>query len=202
MHSGPIIGAVKSQEGTNSPRHDRLRPVYTVAGSVAGVLVVWITLIFAVLVNPSVAEPPAHADAIVILGPALDNRLDTATELAHDLNIGALAISVGDTPNQINEGLCATPPTGIHVTCFVPDPYTTRGEAREIGKLAGENGWKNVIVITSPWHISRAHYLVSRCFDGTIQMVAPDDSLGFSDWVQEALYQTGAFLKAFFQRGC
>ena len=190
------------QQDAQQPKRSRRRLRNSVIGSLVGVLVLWVTMILVVLVNPSLSDPPTDADAIVILGPALDDRLNTAIQLAHQLHITQLAISVGDTPEQIDSGYCAEPPAGVHVTCFVPNPYTTRGEAQEIQKLAGGKGWANVIVITSRWHISRAHYLVSRCFGGTIQMVDAHDTLGLWGWVKQSVYQTGAFFKAFVGSGC
>ncbi|WP_081738006.1 ElyC/SanA/YdcF family protein [Arthrobacter sp. H41] len=40
--------------------------------------------------------------------------------------------------------------------CFTPEPLTTRGEARSGSRLAQDNGWEKVIVVTSRYHSSRA----------------------------------------------
>ena len=52
-----------------------------------------------------------------------------------------------------------------------PDPYTTRGEAQAIARLADEHGWRSVVVVTSGYHVPRARLIVRRAFDGELQMV-------------------------------
>ncbi len=93
--------------------------------------------------------------------------------------------------------ICRNPPTGLTVTCFVPDPSTTRGEAQEIGRLAKQRGWTAIAVVTWPTHVSRSRMLIGRCFDGDVQMVSYDDHMGTQGRINENLYQSGAFLKAF-----
>src|SRR5205823_5133085 len=46
-------------------------------------------------------------------------------------------------------------PTRYRVLCFVPQPYSTRGEARAIARLAVQHGWRRVIVVTSTFHVTR-----------------------------------------------
>ena len=44
--------------------------------------------------------------------------------------------------------------------------------------------------------------LIGRCFDGDVQMVSYDDHMGTQERINENLYQSGAFLKAFVQPAC
>lgn len=161
----------------------------------------WVVTGYFVIVQPSL-QRATHVGAIVVLGPSLNDRLAEAVDIAHRYEISDLAISVGDTPGQITGGYCAEPPPGIKVTCFVPTPYTTRGEAREIGRLAAEHSWSSVIVIAPKPQVSRARYLVKRCYHGSVEMLASPDRFSFSEWVWQFFYQSAAFAKAVLQSGC
>ncbi len=88
------------------------------------------------------------SDAIVVLGPPDDNgRIDTALALIDKHIASNLVISVG-SPEQFHaKHLCTTPQQGFSVTCFEPDPATTRGEAEEVKRLASQHGWKSIIVV-------------------------------------------------------
>ena len=56
--------------------------------------------------------------------------------------------------------------------CFAPDPPTTKGEGRELRRLASQHRWRTVIVVTLRPHISRARFILEKCFDGELVMVA------------------------------
>src|SRR5262249_915134 len=49
------------------------------------------------------------------------------------------------------------------VICFKPEPYSTQGEAEEIGRLVKQHHWKRVVVVTSRFHVTRPRMLVKRC---------------------------------------
>lgn len=89
-----------------------------------------------------------------------------------------------------------------HKFCPTPDLGTTRGEARAFRKLAAEQGWHSVIVVTSRPHISRARLIFERCFGGDIIMSASPMDIPASRWAYEYLYQTAGFIKTLFDRGC
>jgi uncharacterized SAM-binding protein YcdF (DUF218 family) len=162
----------------------------------------WVAFCALVIANPDVSDPPHSADAIMILGPSLDTRVNTAVQLADSLHISQIAISIGDTSGQAHSGLCAQAPSAITVTCFRPAPYTTEGEARELRTLASKHHWHHVIVIAAKPQISRAHMLMKRCFDGTVQMVADPVKISRRSWMNQFLHQSGAFLKALVRPGC
>jgi len=59
--------------------------------------------------------------------------------------------------------------------CFRAVPYSTRGEARAIARLATAHGWRMVDVVTSQFHVFRARILIRRCYHGGLRMVgAPE----------------------------
>jgi uncharacterized SAM-binding protein YcdF (DUF218 family) len=86
--------------------------------------------------------------------------------------------------------------------CFSPDPFTTKGEGRELRRLAAQYGWTTVIVVTSVPHISRARYILEQCFDGDLIMAASPAELSFPDWAFQYLYQTAGYVRAVLQPGC
>jgi uncharacterized SAM-binding protein YcdF (DUF218 family) len=63
--------------------------------------------------------------------------------------------------------LCQDQPD-FTVLCPVPDRADTVGEAIAIDRLADENDWDTVIVVTSNYHLRRAVLLDRRCSDRSI----------------------------------
>jgi uncharacterized SAM-binding protein YcdF (DUF218 family) len=162
----------------------------------------WLLFCFVVIAHPRATHRPKPADAIMVLGPSIDSRVSTALSLAATLRISQIVISVGDTSGQTSQGPCARPPSGITVTCFQPEPYTTQGEARELGRLAAEHHWTSVIVITATPHISRSHMIIKRCYGGSVQMVRDPAPISIGKWAYQFLYQSAAFGKALLRSGC
>jgi hypothetical protein len=60
---------------------------------------------------------------------------------------------------------------GLRLVCFTPDPATTRGEARRFAELAGRQGWRSLVLVTSTYHVLRAGLLLERCYDGRVRRV-------------------------------
>lgn len=161
-------------------------------------LVVWAVAGLPFFVFPTVEPVPPHADVALVLGPPLPQRIEVAERLLDDGTVGAALISVPDQyiPWELRP-LCAR----AHVTCFDPDPSTTRGEARMLGRDAARDGWTSAVVITMPAHVSRARTIVSRCFAGRISMVA-DSEPPAGGWAYQYAYQTAATVKAWLNQGC
>jgi hypothetical protein len=90
---------------------------------------------------------------------------------------------------------------GVEISCFVPAPATTRGEAEATERLATEHGWKKVIVVTGRPQETRARIRVERCYSGQVEIkgVSP----GRDNWAKTIVYEWGALIKALvFQRSC
>ena len=195
MHLGGVRQSAR-------PRSRLRRVIWWSLSVLLALFVTWLVFVYVVILRPQTSVPPVKADAIVVLGPSLGTRLDDAMKLASELHVNQLLVSVGDTPGQIHAQVCTQPQPGITVTCFVPDPYTTQGEARELGKVAAQRHWTNVIVYADKPHLSRAHLLFKRCFSGTVQMVPDNTKFTIGDWFYGLVYQTGAYVKAELQSGC
>ncbi len=167
----------------------------------AVLVVAWLVACYVVVARPSV-DHPTRADAIMVLGPPTANgRLQTALSLVDQQVAKNLVISLNSPKQWQARVVCQHPPAGVTVTCFQPDPATTRGEAEQARRLAQQHGWTNVVVVTSIYHISRARMIFDRCLGG-VQMVAARRGVSLGTWAYQFLYQTAAFVKAAAQPGC
>lgn len=50
----------------------------------------------------------------------------------------------------------------FEVVSVVPDPPSTRGEARAVARLARERGWRRILVVTSTYHVPRTRLIFRR----------------------------------------
>jgi hypothetical protein len=144
-----------------------------------------------------------HADAIFILGGYGDLRYSFGLELG--IQGWAPNVVVSNPRGKDDPWLtdyCATRHTGFDLKCFTPDPPTTKGEGRELHRLASQFGWRTVIVVTFRPQISRARFILERCFNGDLVMVASPDYLPAHRWVFEYGYQTAGYARAVLQPDC
>ena len=168
-----------------------------VVASFLVLVLAWLGFCFSTFSRPTL-DRPTRADAIVVLGQPDVAALAKAQRLI-DEGISdqlVLAIPHGATPQ------CETPPKGVTVHCFVPDPSTTQGDARGIGKLARAHRWSRLVIITWTSHVSRSRMLIARCFHGHLQMTDYPRHMSLTDWLSEYVYQSGAYVKALALPGC
>ena len=155
-----------------------------------------------VYVRPQI-DPLRHADAILILGGSGYSRYPFGLDLARQ---GWAPKTVVSNPSGRDDAwltnYCDTPHPGLDLHCFVPDPPTTKGEGRELHRLAAQGGWRTVIVVTSRPHISRARFILEQCFDGDLVMVASPGQISLPRWAFEYVYQTVGYVRAVLQPGC
>jgi uncharacterized SAM-binding protein YcdF (DUF218 family) len=112
---------------------------------------------------------PQHADAVIVLAGARGPRLTRGLALARRGVAPVLVISDAWSPTWVEANrLCAGRPAPAPVLCFHPDPYSTRGEAGSVARLAANHHWTSVLVVTSRYHIVRAGILFDRCFGGAV----------------------------------
>jgi uncharacterized SAM-binding protein YcdF (DUF218 family) len=134
-------------------------------------------------------DSPKAADAVVVLSGGRNTRLDPALELVRQGVAPVLVISGAGYDRKWYKArrLCANGARGFRVLCFDPKPYSTRGEARAIAKLASEHGWSKVDVVTSRYHVFRARMLVKRCYHGKVGLVGTSYpwELAVVDWLTE-----------------
>ena len=155
-----------------------------------------------VYVTPQI-DQLRHADAILVLSGPFHRRYSFGMDLARHGWAPNLVISnpSGAADRKLTD-YCAAPHPGFAVHCIVPDPVTTKGEARQLRRLASEYGWDTVIVVTFRPHISRARFILEQCFDGDLVMVESPADISKSRWVYEYLYQTAGYVRTVLQPGC
>ena len=155
-----------------------------------------------VYVRPQI-DPLRHADAILILGGEGDSRYLVGLDLGLKGWAPTVVVSNPMAPDDPwLTDYCATPHPGLDLHCFVPDPPTTKGEGRELRRLAAQYSWRTVIVVTFRPHISRARFILEQCFDGDLVMVASPAHISVARWAFEYVYQTAGYLRAALQPGC
>ena len=134
----------------------------------------WLVAVAALFVWPPANDtPPAHADAVVVLSGGRNWRLDPALKLVERGVAPVLAISSPfKDPNWTKaHKLCRAKTLSFRVICFQAVPFSTRGEAETVTRLARHMGWSRIVVVTSTYHLTRARMLFRRCFHGSIWTV-------------------------------
>jgi uncharacterized SAM-binding protein YcdF (DUF218 family) len=146
-------------------------------------------------------DSPRPADAIVVLSGS-KARLTKALELMRRRLAPVLVISDGLAPDWPRANrLCRKGSTRFRVVCFRPDPYSTRGEAEHVDRLARARHWRRVLVVTSTYHVTRARMIFKRCLDVPVELVGAEYPLlrlpqfVVSEWVKLAYAET-------LKRGC
>jgi uncharacterized SAM-binding protein YcdF (DUF218 family) len=144
---------------------------------------------------------PEHADAVVVLAGARGPRLTRGLALVRRGVAPVLAVSDAWSPTWVEANrLCGGRPAPARVLCFHPVPYSTRGEARAVARLAADHGWTSVLVVTSRYHIIRAGILFDRCHDGTVYTAGAEQS--FVSRLIAAPLETIKLGYAYLHRGC
>lgn len=115
-------------------------------------------------------QKPAHADAVVVLA-GTDERLPVGQRLVREGYAPLLVVSLSKPPARVQLEACAH-----GALCFRAHPFSTRGEARAIGRLATSRHWRTVDVVTSKFHDFRARLLIGRCYHGGLRMIGAPQS--------------------------
>lgn len=171
---------------------------------VAGLVAAWLVACLVLFVwSPWAGTAPAHADVVVVLS-GNTRRLPPALALIRRGVAPVLALSSVRRTRHWPQAyhLCATHRyAGARVLCFAARPFSTRGEAETVARLARLHGWRSVVVVTSTFHITRAHMLFRRCYHGKLAVLGSP-----SKWWQlpiEWASETGKLLVQFtMQRSC
>ncbi|HXR12546.1 MAG TPA: YdcF family protein [Gaiellaceae bacterium] len=180
-----------------------LRRLLAALGMLLGLWLVAVAVLF--VWPPANDAPPAHADVVVVLAGGLNHRLDPALKLVQRGVAPVLAISGGLTDPRWKKAarLCRRQdgPTRFRVICFQASPFSTRGEAETVSRLARAHGWHRIVVVTSMYHVTRARMLFRRCFRGQLWTVGT--GARWSSLPDEWLMETGKLVvQAVLERGC
>lgn len=165
---------------------------------VALVAVVVIALLAPVpLVLRPNADDPGDSDVVLVLGPPDPERMALAERLMAQGHAKALVVSIDSRWTAARLPACSEP-RPYPVTCFQPDPATTRGEGMELRRLADAQGWHSVQAITFDWHVNRARDILGRCYAGAVRVLAVP---GYHS-VKNLAHHVAGWYKVPFQRTC
>ena len=142
-------------------------------------------------------DTPRPSDAIVILGPGLHGeRLAGGLRLMRQGLGRVLVISKARNREwTAADQLCAEQ-TSFRVVCFFAKPYTTRGEAETIARLANRHGWRSLIVVTSTYHVTRARLWNGRCHRGRLEVVGESPHANAVEWAMRLAHEWGGLVDA------
>jgi uncharacterized SAM-binding protein YcdF (DUF218 family) len=140
------------------------------------VLVAFLAATFYLFVFPH-TDRVTHADAVVVLSGGRSDRLPKGLKLVQDGVARTLVISDGRALGYPQANRLCRGGQPFKVLCFVPDPYSTRGEAESVARLARKHGWRSLVVVTSRYHVFRSRILFKRCFHGPLAVVGSMPSL-------------------------
>lgn len=148
-------------------------------------------------------DDPRRADAIVVFAGG-GERMALARDLAGSGLAPVTVVSNPGAAHTVDEGYAECREGGFPyptpVECFVPDPRTTRGEARHIAALAEARGWSSLLLVVSDDQVVRAKLLLERCFDGDVQVSGTSPS---ASPATRAAYEWAALGRALLlRRGC
>lgn len=170
------------------------RRIVTGAGIAAAVVLAATVALWPVYVRPRV-DPPRPADAVLILGGAHDGREQLGLRLAAEGYAPRVLVSNPYEHSAMINRICHGG-YRFEVHCFDPSPRTTLGEGRELARLARAGGWQRVIVVTFTPHISRARYILGKCWSGELLFVDPEPELAVWRWAYDYVYQSVGYAKA------
>lgn len=143
-------------------------------------------------------DPPGKADVVFVIGPPDEWRVQWAEDLISEGKAGTLMVSV---PSARLVPVC-TQQHNFPMICERPDPFTTQGEARMLKQQMAQHNWTTATVITMTPHIARTRVLMERCVPTGVTVVGHATGLTVSDWADQYLYQTAAFVKVWLTPGC
>ena len=145
------------------------------------------------------SDAPRRTDLVVVLGPWQQlSRPETGAALARRYPGTRLLISVYD----VTECPLLRRMTGVpEAECFVPDPFTTRGEAEAAADYLRERSLRSVTIVTTADQLVRGGVRFRRCFGGMVRLVEAESSL--RSRLALLGYQNAAMFKALvWERGC
>lgn len=176
----------------------RRKKTVALAGTVLLALFLgWLLTAYQLFYNVHTAAP-RQADAVVMLGGASKERMLDAMMIRFDLKAPYLVLSNTHTNgNSSADDYCDTHSNKKiypDIICFTPKPMDTRGEAVALAELATEYQWRNMIVITSTYHIKRAGLLMEQCVNANVTMMSTAPQFNAWQWFRRFVIETGGLL--------
>ena len=129
-----------------------------------------------------VDDPPAQADAIVVLGGELNpSRSSHAVQLYEDGRASVVVFSggqykdLGIACSSAQISLQAARELGLPegVAVIAPEAQSTYDEAVNLRRLVQEHGWRSLILVTDAFHTRRARRTFRTVMPGVTICVSP-----------------------------
>ena len=124
-------------------------------------------------------DESAASDAVIVLAGASDGRHQLAARLIEEGFSQNFVVSNPDGEiEKVGYSFCqgnSQPKNAEEVFCMQPKPGTTTGEALTMEKLAEEEGWASVTVVTNRPHARRVRTNFEQCTDLDTTVVSVDD---------------------------
>lgn len=161
----------------------------------------WVTVAITYVARPRV-DAVQSVDALYVIGPAEGGIADARRLMAEGTARTLVVTMTMDTRTGKVYPKDMCDPAAWEVVCVKPDPYTTRGEAAALARLATGHGWSRVAVMTDTSHVARTRLWMDRCVPVAVSVWASSERRTPLSWVGAVIYQSGAWVKAQIQRGC
>jgi hypothetical protein len=142
-------------------------------------------------------EPPLAEGPVVALGSSTPRVEFAAAIVDRSASERVLILSHPPQAEQAPGGRCDDP----GVRCIWPQPVSTWGEAQAIARLAAEEGWAGVTVVTDDFHLPRSRSLFRRCLDVPVHLVGTG-STGRVPLSQAFREAAATLVSAVVYRGC
>lgn len=146
--------------------------------------------------NPPRQEPVA-ADAVLVLAGQTDGRHQLGVDLVEAGHADSLVVSnPRGTGDRAGSAACRGDhrPEGAETWCLSPHPVTTAGEAMTFQRLAEEEGWTSLNVVTNRPHTYRVRTIFEQCTDLDVTVVTLEN-LFWERVPYHVAREIGGFLK-------
>jgi len=162
-----------------------------------GVVLAALSIAFVRFLLPT-DDVPRDPDVVVVLGGAGGERAELGIELAERYDAQLVLSSSAAVFGEKQGRTC-----GRDAICIEPEPESTRGEAREVARLAEQEGWQHVTVATTAFHTSRSRFLFRQCLGDRVTVVgAPSEARPATTPLLLLREGLGVIAGATFQRAC
>nr|NLI51572.1 hypothetical protein [Propionibacterium sp.] len=162
----------------------------------------WVSVCVRYVANPRI-DPREQVDALYVLGP-LETRIEPALALM-DAGVAPVMVattSIDPAGRPYFTQYCGRTTETYRIECVLPDPNTTRGEARLVAALMRERGWTRVGVLASTPQAERARMLLERCVPGEVLVWDYPVDRSVKGWLAEFVHQSGGWVQAQLDPGC
>jgi len=146
------------------------------------------------------SDEPRPAAAVVVLDGGDGERLEEALDLMRLGVAPTLVLYGGREDGTAREGRLCREDGAFAVLCPRAEP-DAHAEARALGDLSSERGWRSLVVVTSTYGVSRARLLVDGCVAARVDVVGSTPPAGA--WARAIPREWKDYLNALLvDRGC